>query len=746
MQDSQKTLLDELNEQDSSSSIRGTLERVTYSSADNGYAVLKFSLDSKVKSNTNTIVAVGTMPNPQVGSFFLLTGTWIEHPKFGQQFKFDTFEEERPESLDGIRMFLASGVIKGMGKVFANKVVDHFGVDTFHVLDHEPERLLEIPRLSKKLINSIKDSWKEQQDIRELMVFLNPHGIGTAHAVKVYRYYGQNALEIVKTNPYRMAMDIHGIGFETADRFALSIGFEPNSVLRAQAGLVYILLNQTDKNGHVYFPKDRLLGVTASELCIEVDIVEEALEFLVKEERVIIENFEEHDAVYFSKYHHCESKISYYISKLLSNPKVVQFKDAKQTIEEVLKDFPIKLAEEQENAVHTATKSKIMVLTGGPGTGKTTIINAIIKVFQKANARIYLAAPTGRAAKRMFETTGIESKTVHRLLEYNPSKDGFSKDEDNPLLCSLLIIDESSMIDLSLMYSLIKAVPLGCTVIFVGDINQLPSVGAGNVLRDFIYSGIVPVVELNQIFRQAAKSHIIKNAHLINEGILPSLDIDKEGLSDFYFFPEEGDNASLKTCNTIVELVKTRIPKKYAFDSVRDIQVLSPMTKGSSGVANLNIQLQASLNQESKYVQRGERIFKRDDKVMQIKNNYDKDIYNGDIGIISEIDTIEKSLLVRFDDRFVHYPFEDLDELVLAYAISIHKSQGGEYPCVIISLLNEHYTMLERNLLYTAVTRGKKLVVIVGGKKAFQKAVRSNTIHDRYTKLAYRLKMAGENL
>ncbi len=717
--------------------IKSTLEHIVYMNEENGYAVLRFQPENK---REDKILAVGNMPKPRVGAFFTLIGKWTQHPKFGKQFSFIAFEEQRPESLEGIRMFLSSGIIKGMGKKTADKVVDHFGLETFKILDTEPEKLLEIPKISEKLVKSVKSSWAEQAGIRELMVFLNPLGIGAGLAVRIYRHYGANAVDIVKENPYRLAMDVHGIGFLTADQFALNLGFERDCIMRAEAGTLYWLVKQSDE-GHVYYPKDKLTSEVAAQLQVDEGLIENAISSLEKEERIVTEFFDEHTAVYLARYHHCETKISFYLNRLLISPKVVGFKDYKQDVKDVLKSLPIKLAEQQEEAVYSAAKSKLMILTGGPGTGKTTIINAIIKVFQKAQARILLAAPTGRASKRMSETSGLEAKTIHRLLEYNPSEDGFARNEDNPLNCSLLIIDEASMIDLVLMYHLIKAIPLGCTVIFVGDINQLPSVGAGNVLKDCIYSNMIPLVELHQIFRQAAKSTIIQNAHKINEGVMPSLVIDKEGLSDFYFFPEEDAE---KACQTIVDLVSHRIAKKYKLNPSTDIQVLAPMLKGVTGVNNLNSQLQEALNPAEKgklYVQKGEKLFRLNDKVMQIKNNYDKDIYNGDIGIISDIDPEDRSMLIKFDERFVPYAFEELDELVLAYAISIHKSQGGEYPCVVVPLLKAHYVMLQRNLVYTAVTRGKSLVVMVGSKTALNMAIKNNAIQARYSKLATRLNL-----
>ncbi len=726
-----------IENENNNETIKGTVEKIIFSNPENGYAIIKLQANSK---HEDAITVVGIIPSPRTGGFYAFKGEWIRHPKFGKQFSFNHYEEQMPESLDGIKMFLASGVIKGIGKKRAENIVNHFGLETFRVLDNEPDRILEVFGVTKKVVESVKDSWAEQQGIRELMVFLSPHGIGPALCVRLYKQYGSDAIEIIKENPYRMAMEVRGVGFLTADQFALSLGFDIDSPLRAQAAAFYILTKESD-NGHVYLPKDELIKLTIKQLGIDEAIVIEAIKYLEKGEHVVSEYFDEHTAIYLSDYYHFETQISFYLGRLLATPKQVFFKDVDKDVSETINSFPVKLAQSQEEAVYTAAKSKMMILTGGPGTGKTTIINAIIKVFQKAKAKILLAAPTGRAAKRMSETSGLEAKTLHRLLEYNPNENGFARNENNSLQCSLLIIDEASMIDIYLMYSLIKAVPQTCTLIFVGDINQLPSVGAGNVLRDCIYSNKIPVVELTQIFRQAEKSDIIKNAHRINQGIVPNLYYDKEKETDFYFVTEPDTQ---KACDIIVELAAKRLPKKYAFDPFLDIQVLSPMLRGTCGVLNLNKELQAKLNTSQEFLQRGERIFRVNDKVMQIKNNYDKDIYNGDIGIITEVDTEEKSLLIRFDDRYLSYLIEEFDELTLAYAISIHKSQGGEYPCVILPLLNEHYIMLQRNLIYTAVTRGKKMVIIVGAAKAINMAIANNTIHKRYTKLSERLAFAQE--
>ncbi len=733
----QASLIENDDNEENIECIKGTIDRIIFSNAENGYAIIKLQANSKHEDATTV---VGTIPSPRIGGFYAFKGEWIRHPKFGKQFSFSFYEEQLPESLDGIKMFLASGVIKGIGKKRAENIVEHFGLDTFNILDNEPEKILEVAGITKKVVESVKNSWAEQQGIRELMVFLSPHGIGPALSVRLYKQYGADAIEIIKENPYRMAMEVRGVGFLTADQFALSLGFDEDSPLRAQAAAFYILTKEAD-NGHVYLPKDELIRLTVKQLAIDEAIVSYAIKYLERGEHVVSEYFEEHTAIYLSDYHHFETQISFYLGRLLATPKQVFFKDVDKDVAEIIKAFPVKLAESQEEAVYTAAKSKMMILTGGPGTGKTTIINAIIKVFQKAKAKILLAAPTGRAAKRMSETTGLESKTLHRLLEYNPNENGFARNENNSLQCSLLIIDEASMIDIYLMYSLIKAIPQTCTVIFVGDINQLPSVGAGNVLRDCIYSNKIPVVELTQIFRQAEKSDIIKNAHRINQGIVPNLMVDKQTETDFYFVSEAD---AQKAADIIVELTSKRLPKKYAFDPFLDIQVLSPMIRGTCGVLNLNRQLQANLNQEGDFLQKDDKILRVNDKVMQIKNNYDKDVYNGDIGIISDVDLEEKSILVRYEDRYIPYLIEEFDELTLAYAISIHKSQGGEYPCVIVPLLNEHYIMLQRNLIYTAVTRGKKLVIIVGTPKALRMAIANNTIHKRFTKLAERLALAQE--
>lgn len=720
---------------DNTAEIRGSIERIVFHNEENGYTIFRLRPENKLDFET----LVGVMQNPQAGTQIRAKGRYTVHPKFGRQFQMESYTEERPSSAEGIRAFLASGCIKGIGPKWAEKIVSHFGTETFNILDNDPDRLLDIPRFGQKRLTAVKLSWAEHQGVRELMIFLQEHGIGPSFAFRIYKYYEKQAINIVKENPYRLAMDIFGIGFHTADMLAMKLGFEKNSLLRAEAGLLYTLL-EISSEGHIYYPQDKLIEKTSADLDIEEGLAARAIDNLHREERIVIDDLEDHKGVYLTRHYHYESKIAYYLKRLLHSPRTVRFKDAKASIAAVLAKMKIELAEEQLLAVNTAAKEKIMVLTGGPGTGKTTILNAIIKVFQSAGAKVLLAAPTGRAAKRMSETSGVEAKTIHRLLEFSPKEEGFGRNENNPLACGLLVVDEASMMDTMLMYHLVKAAPMGATLIFVGDVNQLPSVGPGNVLRDIIASGTVPVVELVEVFRQAAESDIICNAHLINKGEMPHL---RSGLkTDFFMFKQE-DGA--ECASLIVDLVKNRIPKKFGF-SPEDIQVLCPMTKGSTGTLNLNKELQQALNPNTEQIVRGDKIFRLHDKVMQIRNNYDKDIFNGDMGHIIVIDREERELTIRFDERNIVYAFEELDEIVPAYAITIHKSQGAEYPVVIVPLLMQHFVMLERNLIYTAVTRGKKMVVLAGQMKALAMGVKNNKIRRRYTWLAKRLALDENSL
>ncbi|SHJ65613.1 exodeoxyribonuclease V alpha subunit [Halodesulfovibrio aestuarii] len=727
----QSTLPTNTNAQNAAS-LDGMLERIVFHNEENGYSVLRF----KTTAGDNYTV-VGNMADPQVGSSLKLTGEWVDNAKFGRQFKMLTYETSLPAGLVGIRHYLASGLIKGVGPKTAERIVEAFGEDTFAILDNEPERLAAVKGIGKRTAKGIQEAWSEHRGIRDLIMFLQPHGVSTAYAVRIYKFYGKHALSVVQENPYRLAMDINGIGFVTADTIAQKIGFDVDSPLRAEAGTLYMLTKTSDE-GHVYFPFDALVTKTSDTLNIRADLVEGAIDTLEREERVIVEELSNGQvAVYRSRFHAYESGISTYIKKIIGSPKTVLIKNPNEIVEEVVKNLGIDLAEEQLEAVHTAVRTKMMVLTGGPGTGKTTITKAIVQAYKKLKAKILLCAPTGRAAKRMFETIGVEAKTIHRLLEYSPREDGFQRNENNPLACSLIVIDESSMMDTMLMFHLLKAIPLGATVIFVGDVHQLPSVGPGNVLKDVISSGVVDVVELHEVFRQAQESDIITNAHKINAGEVPFLESSKERLSDFYFIRQDDPE---RCAAMIVDLVKNHIPRRFHFDPIDQIQVLTPMHKGSAGSGNLNHLLQEALNPQPLCLKRGDREYRLDDKVMQLRNNYDKDVFNGDIGRICVVNTEDKKLTVRFDDeKNVIYDFNELDELVPAYAISIHKSQGSEYQAVVIPVLTQHYVLLQRNLIYTGVTRGKKLVILVGAPKALTMAIKNNKMQKRFTYLAQRL-------
>lgn len=731
--------LQSLLDPDTKRTLRGTLERVVFHNEDNGYTVLRM----RVQSKADPVTVVGSMHAPQPGVGLTVTGVWVNDSRFGRQFKMESFETLLPATLEGIKHYLGSGLIKGVGKRIAERIVAEFGENTFRILDEDPDELTRVKGITPRLVSDIKTAWAEHKGIRDLIMFLQPHGISTSYAVRIFRHYGADALDIVRENPYRLAMDIQGIGFVTADAAAMKLGFAPDSDLRAEAGLLYTL-RQLNDEGNVFYPYEELVHRTADALGVETELVRGAVAALVRDERIVLDeltgdNGEPFQAAYLSRFYHYETSIAHYLRRILRSPKSVRFDEPEKLLAGVLNTLPLALAEEQVEAARACISDKVLVVTGGPGTGKTTVINAIIRLFEQKKARVLLAAPTGRAAKRMAETSGCEAKTIHRLLEYSPREDGFARGENNPLACGLLVVDEASMLDTMLMYHLMKAVPLGATVVFVGDVNQLPSVGPGNVLKDVIASGTVSVVCLTEVFRQAAESEIIVNAHRINQGEVPPLQHYADKLSDFYFIRQEDPE---RATDMIVDLVKNHIPRRFGFDPVNDIQVLAPMHKGGAGVGILNQRLQSELNpkrgDEAK-IQRGERRFFLDDKVMQTRNNYDKDVFNGDMGRICRVDQENRELTVRFDERNVLYSAEELDEITPAYAISVHKSQGSEYPAVVMPVLTQHYVLLQRNLLYTGVTRGKRLVVLVGSPRALSIAVNNNKMHKRHTWLAKRL-------
>ncbi|MGD9044526.1 MAG: ATP-dependent RecD-like DNA helicase [Desulfobacterales bacterium] len=722
--------------------LSGQIERITFTNEENGYTIAKV----KVQGKRDLVTVVGNLMSPMPGEILDLRGEWTHHPKFGEQFKVVQFKTKVPATVYGIRKYLGSGLIKGLGPVMAGRIVDRFGKKTLDVIENEIERLAEVKGIAGKSIARIAKAWDAQKEIRDVMIFLQTNGVSSAYATKIFKRYGDRSIAVVKQNPYRLATDIFGIGFLKADSIAKELGFSDDSQVRVEAGVIYTL-NQLSEEGHVYFLYEPLAERCREILGVAREPVVQAIGRLSADRQIIIEDINEgvadfkpnNKAVYLTRFYQCETGIANRLKALLSTPKLTRAVDATRAIEWVQQRLSFDLAENQVAAVHCALENKVMVITGGPGTGKTTIINAILKIFSKLDIHMMLAAPTGRAAKRMSEMTGHEAKTIHRLLEYSLHKHGFQRNEKNPLECDLLIVDEASMIDTILMHHLLKAIPATATCILVGDVNQLPSVGAGNVLNDIILSGAVPVIELNEIFRQAKASRIIVNAHKINAGDMPSLGQSErfDPNNDFYFIEQEDPE---KVLDIILKLASRRIPGRFGVDPIDDIQVLTPMHKGLVGAGNLNDRLQGMLNPGNGGIIRGDRTFRVNDKVMQIRNNYDKLVFNGDIGRITDMRPEERQVKISFDRRNIDYDFSELDEIILAYAVSVHKSQGSEYPVIILPVLTQHYILLQRNLIYTAVTRGRNLVVMVGSRKALAIGVNNNKTQQRFTRLRDRLK------
>ena len=719
--------------------LQGLIERLTYTNDESGFTIAKV----KVYGRRDLVTVVGNLMSPMPGEIINMKGEWVNHPRYGEQFKVVHYETQVPASVYGIEKYLGSGLIRGIGPIMAKRIVKHFSRETLEVIETNVEKLAEVEGIGKKRIQMIKRAWEDQKEIREVMIFLQAHGVSSGFATKIFKHYGSESIKVVKENPYRLAADIFGIGFVTADSIAEKLGFAEDSELRAEAGILYVLSQLADE-GHVYYPYEPLIEKCRKILQVDREVIVRAFGTIAVLDKIVIEDLNEkivefrenNKAVYLARFHFSENSIATRLKTLLNAPKSIRKIDSEKAIEGLQHRLDITLAERQVEAVKCACEDKVLVITGGPGTGKTTIVNAVLKIFRKLGVEIMLAAPTGRAAKRMSEATGHEAKTIHRMLEYSIQKGGFQKNDGNPLEVELLIVDEASMIDTILMHHLLKAIPPTATFILVGDVNQLPSVGAGNVLKDIIYSGAITVVELNEIFRQAQESSIIVNAHKINNGLLPALKSSKHEPDDFYFIEQEDPEEVLKI---ILELAKTRIPKRFAFDPVDGIQVLTPMHKGVVGAENLNAELQKVLNPGEDVVTRSGRGFRVKDKVMQIRNNYGKEVFNGDIGRISWIDTENQEVTISFDDREVRYDYPDLDEIVLAYAVSVHKSQGSEYPAVIVPILTQHYVLLQRNLIYTAVTRGRELVVMIGTKKALAIGVKNDKTKKRYTYLRHRL-------
>lgn len=801
----------------------GSIERVIFHNADNGYSILRIVPDAADAGRNGVpregLTCVGTMLDPQGGMKLRFSGNWVSNPRYGRQFAFSQAEEVMPAGNAGLVAYLSSGLITGVGPDLASRIVKAFGDDTVDILDNHPERLDEVRGIGKKNGPRIIEAWQKHRCMCGLMQLLQSHGISPAYGVRIYNQYKGEAVDVVTKDPYRLAMDVRGIGFVTADSLASRLGVARDNPMRVQAGVLY-LLQTAAESGHVYLPGEELVTRACEQLGVPADLVLAAVEALSggDDPALVVEDMTEASsrpapaapvegvpgdedlppaeetssateaaggdvppaapaadegwdawveeqgnlspvdeegpapeedepaqasatplagrAVYLKSYHLCESRTAYYLHRIKDAPRTVRFHDLEAQLAKAVRDLPFTLAPAQMDAVRMAAQVKVMVLTGGPGTGKTTIIKAILALFSQETGRILLAAPTGRAAKRMAEATEREASTLHRLLEYNPASQEFGRNEDRPLACDLLVVDEASMMDITLFYHLLKAVPVGAVAIFVGDIYQLPSVGPGAVLSDIITSRTLPVAKLDEIFRQNRTSDIILNAHLVNHGQMPVLSHPRGQATDFYFMPVSDPE---EAAQLVVDLASRRLPRHYGFNPFTDIQVLTPMHKGAVGAINLNHLLQEALNPNGFELRRGERRYRVGDKVMQIRNNYERDVFNGDMGCISSIDTEAKTVVVAFDGAEVPYAFADLDEIVPAYAISIHKSQGSEYPAVVIPLLMSHYIMLQRNLIYTGITRGKKLVVLVGEQRALSRAVANNETVRRCTRLAWRL-------
>lgn len=706
-------------------SINGVVERITYQNEENGYCVLKI----KARSFPDLVTLVGGLGSVNLGSVIQASGEWTFDSKYGRQFSVRKYSETIPATVAGLEKYLGSGLIKGIGPVNAKRIVRWFKEDTIRVIEEKPERLQEIAGIGPKRVEMIKRAWQEQKEVKNVMMFLQEHGVSTSYAAKIFKTYGQESIQVVRENPYRLADDIWGIGFRTADRIAANMGLDPASPYRCRSGLLY-LLNQMAEEGHCFSTEEQLVKGGSELLALDENQVRATLQDMVENRDLI---YDEPDAYFLPSLYVCETGSANKIHALINHPRLLQSGGIDPILAGIEREYGLVYDEIQKEALKAAAAAKFMVLTGGPGTGKTTTTLGIIRMFGAMGARVFLAAPTGRAAKRMTETTGLEAKTIHRLLEYKPPG-GYQKNADNPLACDVLIVDETSMVDIVLLHHLLQAVPDETAVILVGDADQLPSVGPGNALMDIIASGAVKTIRLTKIFRQAQDSMIVINAHRINKGEFPLL---KGGRDSNFFFIEEEDPGRI--VEEIRRLLTQRLPAYYRADPIRDIQVITPMQKGEVGARNLNEVLQGVLNPAESWLEFRGQKFKLQDKVMQIKNNYDKNVFNGDIGLIVRVDKEEKTVDIRFDNLDITYDISELDEVTLAYATTIHKSQGSEYEYVVAPLASQHYVMLQRNLLYTCVTRAKKAIILIGSRKALAIALHNNKVAGRNTRLDRRL-------
>lgn len=720
--------------------LEGIIERVTYQAEASGYAVLKL-LPSSAQE---LVTVVGEMPPVYAGESVRLRGAWTLHPKHGSQFRASKIEKLMPATAVGLEKYLASGLIRGVGPVTAKRLIQAFGTEIIAVMELHPERLQEVPKIGPRKREMIVSSWLEHREIQNVMVFLQEHGVSTTYAVKIYKKYGDQAIAVVQTNPYRLAEEIWGLGFKTADALAQSLGLDPHSPLRLRAGLFYAL-QKASQEGHLYLPRTELLEKTAALLDVPRDLCIPVLALLIAAQQLVADSdlgdvgSPENPDLYLQDAWEAESEAARLLRQLLAQTDPPDPAALMAWLAEFETQNNLELAPEQRDAVRLAAACKVFVLTGGPGTGKTTVSKAILGWFAKQKGKIQLASPTGRAAKRLSEVAGRPAKTLHRLLEFDPSKQAFLRDQHTPLELDVLLLDEVSMIDLPLFYALLKALPETAHLILIGDTDQLPSVGAGAVLRHILDSGQVPAVTLKQIFRQAEASLIVRNAHRVNHGLLPEL-LPPTGShrdANAFFMRAESPEAIL---NTVLDLVARRLPAAgYCSD---ELQVLCPMHRGMIGAQRLNQELQAALNPpnpEKSELMRGSRLLRQGDRVIQLRNNYDRAVFNGDLGQVQDLDGEEQLLKVAFGETQVDYDFADLDELGLAYALTVHKSQGSEYPVVILPLSTQHFLMLQRNLLYTAMTRARKLLILVGQVKAIELAVNNCQQQKRYSRLAQRL-------
>lgn len=716
--------------------LSGSVESILYRNDENGYTVLSIRPIAEQQNDDRRITVVGKCATVWVGEELTAEGVWIEDPRFGRQFKAERITCIAPTSTEGICRFLSSGLIRGIGPKLAEAIVNRFGTDTIQILDHRPDRLREVPGLGKKKCDQIRKSWSDQRQSHDVMIYLQSQGIGTAMSARIWRRYGADAIAIVKRNPYRLAEEVRGIGFLTADQIALRMGIAKDSEMRAQAGLLHCLNRAAEDDGHVFLRQSELFLMTNETLDIPVERLAEALNADAERGVVTLEE----DRVYLAEHFKDELQMAHRLAKLLREKPAFRPIQADKAVSWAEQRMGISLASAQWRALMMALENKVSIITGGPGVGKTTIIKALASVYHFRKLRVFLAAPTGRAAKRMTESTGYPATTLHRLLKYQPQNGRFLYDLSNRLQGDVFILDESSMLDASLTRAFLNALPDTAVLIFVGDTDQLPSVGAGNVLADMIASEVIPCTHLTTIFRQDASGLIVRNAHHVNQG--EPFEKAAPGVESDFYFMEAMDPAKIQ--EMLLKMMTQRIPAKFGFDPLQDVQVLTPMRRADLGTDRLNMLIQQRMNPSGETIWRGSTPFRKGDRVMQIANNYDKDVFNGDVGIIAAVDEDTRTLTICYDGRYVNYQADELDELTLAYATSIHKSQGSEYPAVIIVLHTQHFKLLRKNLLYTAITRGKKLVVVIGSSKAVWIALHAEADLRRQTTLATRLRQSLE--